>query len=510
MNQNGVGPTMLVLTIVAFCLFEFILQRESGVFHEWAAAAVSLQRILLACLTFWCGTFIFLTFRHKNWPILVFLPIALTAYFIRYTASRPVLDAIILVFGVTLGKGACFALKADCSHVAGHENVPELVNRKSAIINFLVGLIGLLAFSSWWHLDMSDNFYHGPRWMGLWNNPNIYGMLMSAGTLLAIGFLVASLKPKFKSSKLPETASTDCADFRRFLPFFNRRKSAQSAENIVRDSQSMYLQIFLFIAVGMMGVGLVMSYSRGALLGTAIGLLYLARQTNAESVKHKSKTIWYFLVLMVLAAAVVLLCWGRTPDSAPWFIKRADLGRPSAQHRVAAWKAGFEIMRDHPFGVGWNNSIQIYQDHYHPPEDGAAAITTNDYLMIGTQLGIPALICFLAYVALCFRTNHRNEAFSAGGCGSVSSPAGTSGVTPVEPADELATLRVACRSGALAMLVAFWFDGGLFQLPTAALFWVLLELGSQVPKPFCPNQPTLLNNSPETSGPKTDKSQSPF
>jgi hypothetical protein len=30
----------------------------------------------------------------------------------------------------------------------------------------------------------------------------------------------------------------------------------------------------------------------------------------------------------------------------------------------------------------------------------------------------------------------------------------------------------------LVFVVAFWFDGGLFKLPTAALFWVLLELGA--------------------------------
>jgi hypothetical protein len=28
------------------------------------------------------------------------------------------------------------------------------------------------------------------------------------------------------------------------------------------------------------------------------------------------------------------------------------------------------------------------------------------------------------------------------------------------------------------LLLAFWFDGGLFDLPTAAVFWVLLELGT--------------------------------
>jgi hypothetical protein len=40
------------------------------------------------------------------------------------------------------------------------------------------------------------------------------------------------------------------------------------------------------------------------------------------------------------------------------------------------------------------------------------------------------------------------------------------------------SLRAACLAGALVLLVAFWFDGGLFKLPTAALFWVLLELGA--------------------------------
>ncbi len=39
-------------------------------------------------------------------------------------------------------------------------------------------------------------------------------------------------------------------------------------------------------------------------------------------------------------------------------------------------------------------------------------------------------------------------------------------------------LRAACLAGALVFVVAFWFDGGLFKLPTAALFWVLLELGA--------------------------------
>jgi prepilin-type N-terminal cleavage/methylation domain-containing protein len=62
------------------------------------------------------------------------------------------------------------------------------------------------------------------------------------------------------------------------------------------------------------------------------------------------------------------------------------------------------------------------------------------------------LICFVAYVALCFRKfGIRNSEFG---------------------------IKTDCRAGAIVLVVAFWFDGGLFTLATAAVFWILLELGN--------------------------------
>ena len=206
----------------------------------------------------------------------------------------------------------------------------------------------------------------------------------------------------------------------------------------------------------MMGVGLVMCYSRGAWLGAVVGLLYLAWC-------YGKLKWWYVLPVVGIIAATLLSHWGRTSDSAPWYVKRADLGRPSAQNRVTAWRAGLEIIRDHPFGVGWNNAMKIYQEKYNPPEGGPRALATNDYLMTGAELGIPALVCFVAYVGLCFRKSPRLRGRSS-------------------PASliiwQSEALRAACLAGALVFVVAFWFDGGLFRLPTAAMFWVLLELGS--------------------------------
>jgi hypothetical protein len=106
------------------------------------------------------------------------------------------------------------------------------------------------------------------------------------------------------------------------------------------------------------------------------------------------------------------------------------------------------MMRDHPLGVGWNQALDVYNKNYSHPEGGAAALAMNSYLMLGTELGLPALLFFITYISLKFKPKTANS------------------------------LQVGCRAGTLVLLVAFWFDGGLFDLPTAAVFWILLELGT--------------------------------
>jgi energy-coupling factor transporter transmembrane protein EcfT len=253
-------------------------------------------------------------------------------------------------------------------------------------------------------------------------------------------------------------------------------------------------------------------------VGAAIGLLYLAKVYG----KFKWRSLKFFLFsafCFLLLIFGVCFFWNNTPDNAPWYLKRLDLSRGSAQHRVAAWKAGFEMMCDHPFGVGWNKAVGTYAKEYSPPEGGAAAITTNDYLMLGTQLGLPGLVCFVAYVGLALKTENRKQKAEiiqkaesgkrkaeienrpdacVRSCDAIvaeseddassPSPAASQTALPIFSRDggiaatlcnEASQLRCACRAGALAMLVAFWFDGGLFKLATASVFWILLELGSE-------------------------------
>ena len=400
------NTVFLLWSLLLIILLEYIFRRYSSSPHEQMIAFFrEIQWLLLFGLSVWFGALLFLLSCRKDLLLVILFLIVLSAHFSSQAIS-PVLDTFVLLFCATLGMGAKFALK-----------------NPAKIRFFLSGIVVFFAFFSYWHLDMTNNFYSGSRWMGLWDNPNCYGLLMGTGNALAIGLLARMKKEECRMKK--------------------------------------FQNIFLTVAAGMMLVGLVMSYSRGAWLGTGIGLLYLAWCYG--------KVKWKYVAVGVGLLALGAMCfWGSTADSAPWYVKRADLGRPSAQHRATAWRAGLEIMRDHPFGVGWNNAVSVYAKDYSPPEGGAAAITTNDYMMIGTELGIAALVCFVAYVGLCFRSPKPK----------VQSPrSGTDAALDIKPSTLDAT-KVACRSGALVLLVAFWFDGGLFKLPTAALFWVLLELGA--------------------------------
>jgi prepilin-type N-terminal cleavage/methylation domain-containing protein len=450
-----------LLAVAAICLFVFALHQQSNVFRDYETAILSLQWMLLDCLTIWCGTFLFLTFKLDDLPIIGLLLIATAAYCITIAEFRSAAGAVTLLAGITLGKFAFVLLRRD----EGGGNIAH-VTRHSSLVTVLVGLVVLLAFGSLLHLDVSDSVYNGPRWMGLWDNPNDYGMLMGAGVVLAAGLLAAQSQ---KSEVRSQNQASRGKILLRSLRFFTAVKSA------IRNPRSS----ILFIAVGMMWMGLMFSYSRGAWVGTAVGLLYLAK------VYRKFKWRW-ILPPVLIALTVICFFWNNTSDTAPWYLKRLDLSRGSVQHRVAAWKAGFEMMRDHPFGVGWNKTVDTYEKNYSPPEDGAGAITTNDYLMLGTQLGIPGLVCFVAYVALCFR-NPRSKGHSPQL--TVGSPQSATEMENANRQDACATLdsglgtldstKAACRAGALVFLVAFWFDGGLFKLATAAVFWILLELGAE-------------------------------
>ena len=429
---------VLLFAMVALCLIANALARHSGAGGLFSGIEVLFGRsdtqwLFSIYILVWCVCFILLMFRPEDILLIGLLLAGGFLYAVKYQTAFQPGTALVFLCGITAGKGARFALETGSQRSEVRSPV-ELRTPNSELRLFLVGLVLLLAVASWWHLDGAASSYHGPRWMGLWNNPNDYGMLMGAGVVLAIGLLAVNLKSEKLKAEI------------------ERRKLLQILK---AESRKQKLLIgFLLVAVLMMGTGLIFSYSRGAWVATGIGSLYLAKAYG--KFKWRSPKVFLLSAFCFLLLLFGVWFFWNTPQTAPWYFQRLDLSRGSVQHRLAAWKAGFEIMRDHPFGIGWQKTIDVidvYQKNYSPPEGGAPAITTNDYLMLGTQLGFPGLLCFVAYVALAMKGESRKQKAEI----------------PSLVTRHL-SLRMVCRAAALAMLWRFGLTADCSSWPRRRCF----------------------------------------
>jgi hypothetical protein len=485
--------------------------------------------------------------------------LGLLRYAVDYeTAARSMLP-LVLVAGVVFGKGVALwaawpprlktkiqSLKLE--EAASRHLTPALspfeaerVSEPSSILHLrsssrqltvLAIFTFLLAAAALWQPELGMEFqYRGlRRWSGAWENPNLYGLLMGVGVVLAVGQIVLGLKSKSQkntahsqsphpqplSQPLGEGGvglSPDEAERENQHPTFNFRHSTRNAAH--------WLWLALLIAAaGLCGFGLLKSFSRGAWLGTAIGLGFLlwscirsnahlipaldsghlirpsatfspsdaekgARGGEGGSFSCSSWGSWFrsnWLPASVILASVLMLAFWQFRHTENPVVRRAfSVGNPndfSWRNRVAAWQGAGRMMLDNPLlGFGWGKAEQVYREQYRAARlEDSAAIQMNDYLMLGISCGVPALVCFVGYVFFASR-GPRVEGRETGGVRHL-----TRSLSPCEAEreSELSTINLqpstAAAAGAIVLLVGFWFDGGLFRLPTATVFWVLFEL----------------------------------
>jgi len=187
---------------------------------------------------------------------------------------------------------------------------------------------------------------------------------------------------------------------------------------------------------------------------------------------------------VVVVSLGVLGFWGfRQADRG--MVRRAysaaNVNDFSLRNRVAAWEGTLQMMADKPwFGFGWNQPERVYDQYYRAAKvDEGMAIQLNDYLTLGTTLGLPALLCFAMYVGLSLSPKSKVQSLKS----KVQGPEdeGHGAGLPAPPTLDFRHWTLdhgaVCRAGAVVLLVGFWFDGGLFKLATGATFWILLELG---------------------------------
>jgi len=374
-------------------------------------------------------------------------------------------SALLFIGGPMLGN--CIALGFEASQSGNARWMGVL----SVLCVFTVA-----AMSTAQDADIVSYYEYGGRvrWSGPWGNPNIGGLLMGVDAVIGFGCLML-LPPNQKC--------------------FGSRQDSKN--NAVKTIGRFGIPFLLIFNTALAARWLFLSYSRGAWLGAICGgilLFWLSAaafqridvahgahfrrfQLRPGVLRRLRKNAFPFIVII---ASVIAICFWRFQDSA-WHPVRRAFSSVNSQdfswrNRVEAWRGALQIMGEHPWlGVGWDRPELLYEHYYMPPKlSEGEAVVLNDYLTVGTSLGIPAMALFVAYLWLsCARKASR--VFESPNC----LPLATVG------------LGACC-----VLLIGFWLDGGLFKLPTAVAFWFLLEFGNADNRG---NECGILEESPPTN-----------
>jgi hypothetical protein len=553
--------------------------------------------MLVVCLLVYLGVFLFWEFREKKGlqvkivplgtgeisaslsgesrPAAAILLIALVVlslgdYASNYPLSARSLQILTLLAGIVVGKA--FSVWVNVTSFRNDTTRSRAIRR---VVSVLAMIVGLLSVAALYQPDSGPAYaYHDiHRWTGPWDNPNLFGLLMGVGVVLAAGLGLGRWRIEDGRSQI-------------------------SKKNWQRRFWRRFFILLCLVAVILLGRGLYHSLSRGAWLGTAVGMVYLlfnyahfpmnstmvgrtphpkAGGRARHSVRAAVSLFWTWrrsrraedctpyqlsvsgiqcasqgwenslpigsseaadaererrsrrnhvgmrrviqgfkardfgereaisnhpcvswlnqnrLPLIAIALSVFVIGFWQLRFSKFQAAQRmasvADPNDFSWRNRLSAWQGAIRMMIDKPLtGFGWGKAESVYAKRYcTTASNESAAIQMNDYLMLGISGGVPVMLCFIGYVVLAFRRKGPRLHFSSGLAPSSqpSPPAGEkvsvgrsrgtlawdwSFVTQVE------SLQAVCRAGVIVLLVGFWFDGGLFKLPTAVVFWTLLEL----------------------------------
>jgi len=501
MSSNILGKPGMMVTfflVLALCLFpDSVLVRFDNPVDSLLREALAIFRssetqwMVLLCAVVYFAVFTLLrsrqTVRYSWGPatpglwLTGTLMVATFAYAFNYSASAKSTQALTLLAGAALGQGV-----TAWANFNGEKRKTENGNGLAVLVISL--LVVLLALASVWKTSASHIFeYRGHiRWSGPWDNPNFAGLLMGVGISLALGLGVSRWQ---------------MAD----------GKTERGNRSWKLEVKRYAVATLCLLAAIFMARGLLHSYSRGAWLATLCGMGYLiwswlwgpgfrtSRVSNSSTINYQpgiGSHDWLrknWLPLAVIFVATGTLAFWRFRQTEWYPVHRAFSVVNSADYswrnRVAAWEGALQMMADRPwFGFGWNHPEPMYENDYSSPKLGeSAAMEMNDYFMLGSSIGLPALFCFGTYVWLSLSRNpvgaevtrlklKENQRLLTSSATFQKSEVGDR--QDARPTLELDWLQTTCRAGAIVLLVGFWFDGGLFKLPTAATFWILLELGA--------------------------------
>lgn len=148
------------------------------------------------------------------------------------------------------------------------------------------------------------------------------------------------------------------------------------------------------LALLLAAAALLLTLSRGALLGIAAGLAaagYLAWRRESRLAQRWGRAA--DLLVAALGAASVF--------GGLVLLGQADLGSGSVASRPQMWRWAADLIADYPFtGSGLGSTMMVHASYLLVIHVGFLAHVHNLFLQIGVEQGIPGMVAFLALLAL--------------------------------------------------------------------------------------------------------------
>ena len=207
--------------------------------------------------------------------------------------------------------------------------------------------------------------------------------------------------------------------------------------------------------------GVMLSYSRGAMVSLTAGLAWLA-------IRHVPRKQAIGLVGVLVVVVLAMAGQQVREEYLSTMEYREDV---TAQLRFDSWQAAWRIAMENPIlGVGIRNA-NIYSENF--GSDRYGRTIHNQYLQTAADAGIPAMLLFIAIlgtVMLCLQRARRLARETLAGL-----------------AHERSTLAVELRQsvwmsvGLEAAIVTFGVGAMFLSLETFEFAWLILALGAALP-----------------------------
>jgi O-antigen ligase len=156
-------------------------------------------------------------------------------------------------------------------------------------------------------------------------------------------------------------------------------------------------RLLVVALLAVMSASIVLSFSRGALVGLAAALIWHVLT------ERRGQTFLLLGAVLVAVATTYLLIQLNPQQVQTGFQNKRNVASANVDTRLDAWSAAARLGSEHPFGVGPGNfRFHYLQETGRPPGSWNIGVVHNAYLDVAAEVGPFAMVLFILYLISVF------------------------------------------------------------------------------------------------------------